>query len=121
VSQQSQKLTCHPFRVVGVPVRLSSRTLQAKYEAKDGSTSLSCTILRHANHKEDFHFQLKPHSPADETPSLSYPRPPTWVIENVRIKATYITVLTVVVAQKLTKADEIPLFKSSRQEIGSTE
>jgi fatty acid synthase subunit alpha len=116
---------------------MATRTLKAKYEAKDDSISLSRTILCHAKHGKEIYYQFEdgPASPADETPS---PEPsvshaasatpsstlavapvsssPSIVIEDAPIKA--VDILTVIVAQKLKKVDEIPLSKSIKDLVG---
>jgi fatty acid synthase subunit alpha len=117
---------------------MATRTLKAKYEAKDDSISLSRTILCHAKHGKEIYYQFEdgPASLADETPppepTVSYAAPPTpsptlaaapvssspsIVIEDAPIKA--VDVLTVIVAQKLKKkVDEIPLSKSIKDLVG---
>ncbi|KAI0033531.1 fatty acid synthase [Vararia minispora EC-137] len=113
---------------------MASRTLKAKYEAKDDSLGMARAIYCHAKHGKEIYYQFEDEleasaeTEAPVAPSASVPAPtpvpvaaapipvavasgPVASIEDVPIKA--VEILSVVVAQKLKKQlSEIPLSKS---------
>jgi len=115
---------------------MATRTMKAKYEAQDDSTSRSRSILCHAKNGKEIYYQFEdePDAPVvdEDTPQtvtpnsstpaiLPMPVPTSSVavasIEDAPFKA--IEILSVVVAQKLKKkADEIPLSKTIKDLVG---
>jgi fatty acid synthase subunit alpha, fungi type len=111
---------------------MASRTLKAKYEARDDSIGHTRAIFCHAKNVKEIYYQLEdePEAPAAEETPASSPAPaavpvaaaaaaapvavssgPAVSVEDVPIKA--VDILAVVVAQKLKKQlSEIPLSKS---------
>ncbi|KAJ7200860.1 acyl transferase domain-containing protein [Mycena pura] len=116
----------------------ATRTLKAKYEAKDDSISRTRTILCHAKNAKEIYYQFEDEPEASESdpdtadavtlapavtgvpaPVVAAPAPsgPVAAMEDVPIKA--IDILTVIVAQKLKKrVDEVPLSKSIKGLVG---
>jgi fatty acid synthase subunit alpha, fungi type len=116
---------------------MASRTLKAKYEAQDDSTSLIRSILCHAKNAKDIYYQFEDEldtptenlAPEPLTATSTLPAPsavpvaapapsgPVSLIEDVPLKA--LDVLIVIVAQKLKKkVDEVPLSKSIKDLVG---
>ena len=117
---------------------MASRTLKAKYEAKDDSISHSRSILCHAKNAKEIYYQFEDELDApvaDDTPSDAAPPSPAapplpsvpiavpaatgaaTSIEDAPIKA--IDILSVIVAQKLKKrVDEVSLAKSIKDLVG---
>ena len=117
---------------------MATRTLKAKYETQDDSTSHSRIILCHAKHAKDVYYQFEdePEAPAESaaateaapaaTAAPSAPvaaaapiAPPSNAasIDDVPIKAS--DILVAVIAQKLKKkVDEIPMSKSIKDLVG---
>ncbi|KAJ7227399.1 fatty acid synthase [Mycena pura] len=117
---------------------MATRTLKAKYEAKDDSISRTRTILCHAKNAKEIYYQFEDEPEASESdpdtadavtlapavtgvpaPVVAAPAPsgPVAAVEDVPIKA--IDILTVIVAQKLKKrVDEVPLSKSIKDLVG---
>jgi fatty acid synthase subunit alpha len=111
---------------------MASRTLKAKYEAKDDSLGFTRAIFCHAKHGKEIHYQFEdelelPSAEAEASATapaaaaalaaaaapapVAAPSGPVASIEEVPIKA--VDILTVVVAQKLKKQlSEVPLSKS---------
>jgi fatty acid synthase subunit alpha len=115
---------------------MATRTMKAKYEARDDSTGRSRSILCHAKHGKDIYYQFEdePEAPeaVEESPEVAPPAPSSTMavpmstpapsaaaasIEDVPLKA--VEILSVVVAQKLKKKiDEIPLSKTIKDLVG---
>ncbi|KAF8907276.1 fatty acid synthase [Gymnopilus junonius] len=115
---------------------MATRTLKAKYEAQDGSVSISRAILCHSKNTKEIYYQYEDAAEApaatEEAPApsattavaalaapvaIAVPSGPVASIEDVPVKA--VDILLVVVAQKLKKRiDEIPLSKSIKDLVG---
>lgn len=119
---------------------MATRTLRAKYEARDDSTSRSRAILCIAKNGKDIYYQFEDEAPAGDTPATeesasapsapslaSTPAPPpaaapapsgqAVAIDDVPIKA--LDILLAIVAQKLKKkVDEISVSKSIKDLVG---
>jgi fatty acid synthase subunit alpha len=117
---------------------MATRTLKAKYEAKDDSVTHTRVVLCHAKNGKDIYYQFEDEleapeadSPANEssptnttipTPSaapVAAPAPsgPAVTIEDAPIQAS--DILNVIVAQKLKKkVEEVPLSKSIKDLVG---
>jgi fatty acid synthase subunit alpha, fungi type len=118
---------------------MATRTLKAKYEMEDDSTSLRRVILCHSKHGKEIYYQYEDvledtgaseaagveaapvatPTPAATTPTPVAVTPPggAVAIEDVPIKA--LDILVVIVAQKLKKkVDEISLSKSIKDLVG---
>jgi fatty acid synthase subunit beta len=114
---------------------MASRTLKAKYEAKDDSVNHSRLILCHAKNPKEIYYQFEDElapivedTPSDTT-SPSAPTPPPMPVvapvvtgapvsvEDMPIRA--VDILSVIVAQKLKKkVDEVSLSKSIKELVG---
>ncbi|KAJ7067175.1 fatty acid synthase [Mycena amicta] len=115
---------------------MATRTLKAKYEAKDDSISRTRTILCHSKNVKEIYYQFEDETEAaavepetsaaaTATPAASAPvvvaatapSGPVATIEDVPVKA--IDILSVIVAQKLKKqVNEVPLSKSIKDLVG---
>ncbi|KAI0067274.1 fatty acid synthase [Artomyces pyxidatus] len=114
---------------------MATRTLKAKYEIQDDSTTRSRVILCHSKHGKEIYysFEDEPEAPAaeeggDVAPAVAAaaapvtaavapaatPTGPVASIEDIPLKA--VDILAVIVAQKLKKRlEEIPLSKSIKE------
>jgi fatty acid synthase subunit alpha, fungi type len=113
---------------------MATRTLRAKYEARDDSVTHPRAILCDAKNGKDIYYQLEDDLVAAEAESIpdaapaissaptpapiavSAPSGPATSVEDVPIKAN--DVLNVIVAQKLKKVDEVPVSKSIKELVG---
>lgn len=117
---------------------MATRTLKAKYEAKDDSVTHTRVIFCHAKNGKEIYYQFEDEveAPAEESPAsnpsstnTTVPTPsaapaaapassgPAVSIEDVPIQASEI--LNVIVAQKLKKkVEEVPLSKSIKELVG---
>ncbi|KAF7312560.1 Fatty acid synthase subunit alpha [Mycena indigotica] len=117
---------------------MATRTLKAKYEAKDDSISRTRTILCHSKNVKEIYYQFEDEAEAaaeSETPDaaaaapvaaaaaapvavvVAAPSGPVATIDDVPVKA--IDVLTAIVAQKLKKQiNEVSLSKSIKDLVG---
>jgi fatty acid synthase subunit alpha, fungi type len=116
---------------------MATRTLKAKYEARDDSITHPRVILCHAKHGKEIYYQFEDElvavetkSTADAAPAISSaptpvqavaapaaPSGPATSVEDVPIKAN--DVLHILVAQKLKKkVEEVPASKSIKDLVG---
>lgn len=115
---------------------MATRTLKAKYEAKDDATTHPRIILCHAKHGKEIYYQFEDELVAPEVEAVADAAPaasaapiavaaapvaasagPAASIEDVPIKAN--DVLIVIVAQKLKKKiEEVPTSKSIKDLVG---
>lgn len=113
---------------------MASRTLKAKYEASDGSTSRTRTILCHAKNQKEIYYQFEdqPEAAAPEsaipttvevaTAPVTVTAPPTRSgpvaqVPDEPLRA--IDTLLVIIAQKLKKrVEEIPVNKAIKDLVG---
>jgi fatty acid synthase subunit alpha len=117
---------------------MASRTLKAKYEARDDSVTQARSILCHAKHEKKIYYQFEdepdvhvveaPPAAALPVPTITPPvvqaavlsTPPNVAAVSIGdgpIKA--IDILSVLIAQKLKKrVDEIPLSKTIKDLVG---
>ncbi|KAJ7285205.1 fatty acid synthase [Mycena rebaudengoi] len=116
---------------------MATRTLKAKYESQDDSTSRTRTILCHAKNAKEIYYEFEDEleasasdsgtadasapapavAAAPSAPVAAAPTGPATTIEDVPLKA--VDILSVIVAQKLKKrVEEVPLSKTIKELVG---